>query len=71
MTKVQPAQGATSNRVITAKPTWEQSASLLLVLLENGDDKGKAYAKSEVMRMGKIIDELSAQVTFTETDCSA
>lgn len=75
MTKVQPARGATSNRVITAKPNWETSASLLIVLLESGDYEGKAYAKSEVMRMGKIIDELvgamGAQVAAAETDCGA
>ena len=37
---------------------WKQSARMLIVLLENGNVEGKAYAKAEIMRMADIIDRI-------------
>lgn len=42
-------------------PSWETTAELLLRILENGDEKGREYARSEIRRMGKIIDALQSR----------
>lgn len=45
---------------IDMTPTWEEASRIFLVLLQDGDSTGKATARSEVQRMGKIIDAAQA-----------
>lgn len=44
-------------------PTWEENAEILLRILESGDEKGREYARSEIRRMGKIIDALQSRTS--------
>lgn len=41
---------------INLSMTWEQTSRILIALMENGTAEGKAYARSEIQRMGKILD---------------
>lgn len=41
---------------IDLTPTWEEILSTLLVLIENGDAKGRATARAELTRMAKLAD---------------
>jgi len=44
---------------IDLAPSWESTAKMLLVILEGGETlESLQWAKSEVIRMGKIIDKL-------------
>lgn len=40
-------------------PNWEATAQMLIVILESGGDK--SWARSEIVRMGQIIDRLQAK----------
>jgi hypothetical protein len=41
---------------------WEKSSHYLLLIIKNSTNlKDKAWAESEVVRMGRIIDALQAQ----------
>lgn len=40
-------------------PNWEATAQMLIVILESGGDK--SWARSEIIRMGQIIDRLQAK----------
>ena len=40
-------------------PSWEATAKMLALILESGDDK--TWARSEIIRMGQIIDRLQAK----------
>ena len=43
-------------------PNWETTAQYLLLIIKDSTNlKGKAWAESEVVRMGRIIDTLQAQ----------
>lgn len=48
-------------RRIDVTPSWEGTAQMILVLLDNGNDEGREFARAEVLRMGKIIDRLQAE----------
>lgn len=37
-------------------PTWEETAMMLVAIMEGAGDT--AWARSEIIRMGKIIDRL-------------
>ena len=43
---------------INLVPNWESTAKMLLTILESGNASGKTFARSEILRMGKIIDQL-------------
>jgi hypothetical protein len=45
---------------LSIQPTWEGTSKLLLLLLEDGSDEGKDFARGEIVRMGVIIDGLKA-----------
>lgn len=45
---------------IDMTPTWEATARLLLVVLENGTTGAKIDARAEVERMGILLDSLIA-----------
>ena len=40
-------------------PTWEENAVMLVAIMEGTGDT--AWARSEIIRMGKIIDRLKAK----------
>jgi len=44
---------------IDMTPSWEQTASMLVAIVGRGGDT--AWARSEIIRMGKIIDRLKAE----------
>lgn len=44
---------------IDCTPNWEATAKMLVLILESGDDK--SWARSEIIRMGQIIDRLRAK----------
>jgi len=51
---------------IDITPTWEETALMLLAIIEGSSDaEALAYAKSEIIRMGKIIDHLKSQQEVT------
>jgi hypothetical protein len=41
---------------IDLTPTWQEQARMLIVLLEEGDAKGRKTAREEIMRMAKVAD---------------
>ena len=41
-------------------PTWEETAVMLVAIMEGTGDT--AWARSEIIRMGKIIDQLKTEV---------
>jgi hypothetical protein len=43
--------------VIDMTPTWRGTAKLLIVLLESGNPAAKKYAREEIERMGRILDD--------------
>lgn len=43
-------------KVIEMKMGWVEAAHLLLVVLENGDNAGRAYAVAEILRMARLAD---------------
>lgn len=49
-------------RKIDMTPSWAATAQILLTILElNPSPEAKAFARSEILRMGKIIDNLQAK----------
>ena len=47
---------------IDITPNWEKTAQYLLLIIKDSTNlTDKAWAESEVVRMGHIIDELQAQ----------
>lgn len=58
MTNTETKEGASAPNFLDLTPTWEETERILIRLLEAGDAKGRAYARSEIERMGKVIDAL-------------
>lgn len=50
-------------RTVDMTPTWEQSLSLLLVVFENGTPEGRAEAKKEILRAGRILDHIRKEAS--------
>lgn len=49
-------------RKIDMTPSWAATAQMLLTILElNPSPEAQAFAKSEILRMGKIIDRLQGE----------
>jgi hypothetical protein len=46
---------------IDVTPTWEQSVNIFVLLIENGDTKGRATAIAELKRMARIADAYVAE----------
>lgn len=48
----------TSKKIETIeyRPTWESLVSSFVMLIENGDAKGRAWAIEEITRMAKAAD---------------
>mgnify|MGYP003680362518 CR=1 FL=1 len=54
-------------KTIELTPTWEATANMLISILESGTTaEGQAYAKSEIRRMGQIIDHLEERAQQLE-----
>lgn len=48
---------------INLTPTWTAAANIYITVLENGNDEGKEIAREEILKMGKLLDELINQVS--------
>jgi hypothetical protein len=51
----------TTPRTIDMTPTFAESACMILAILENGNEEGKRFARSEVIRWGEMLDKIKAQ----------
>jgi len=60
-----PEEGCMKNQTETIEitPTWEETAVMLVAIMEGNGDT--AWARSEIIRMGKIIDHLKSQQEVT------
>jgi hypothetical protein len=47
---------------IDMTPTWEETAVMLVAIMEGTGDT--AWARSEIIRMGKIIDHLNLEASY-------
>jgi hypothetical protein len=45
---------------IDVTPTWEATAKMLIVIMDQGTEEGKVFAREEITRMGQIIDAVRA-----------
>tara|TARA_B100000287_G_C20605856_1_gene770034 strand:+ start:478 stop:672 length:195 start_codon:yes stop_codon:yes gene_type:complete len=52
---------------IDITPTWEGTMKQLIVLLEDGNFEGKKFAREEILKAGKIIDNLIESWNNTST----
>tara|TARA_S200002703_G_scaffold135031_1_gene123769 strand:- start:321 stop:497 length:177 start_codon:yes stop_codon:yes gene_type:complete len=49
-------------KYIDLTPSWSVTAQQLLAILEGASDpKNKTFARDEILRMGKIIDQLQSR----------
>ena len=52
---------------IDMTPTWEETAVMLVAIMEGSSNaEALAYVKSEIIRMGKIIDHLKSLQEVTQ-----
>jgi len=51
---------------IDMTPTWEAAAQMLAVIITNGEDDARADAAQEVIRMGRIIEDLKREVELVK-----
>lgn len=56
----QNGDGATPTS-INLKPTWTETANMMVMLIQHGSPEGVAMARAEILRMGQIIDQLLAE----------
>ncbi len=47
---------------IDVTPTWETAAEMLVHVMQEGTAEGQKLARSEIIRMGQIVDNLQAQI---------
>jgi len=52
-------------KTVNVTPNWQTTAEMLLVIIESGVPESQAFAKSEIIRMGKIIDQLQRRPATT------
>jgi hypothetical protein len=50
----------TNMRTIDLTPTWEAAVRIYLMVLEDGEEKGKEMAREELLRLARQYDELVA-----------
>lgn len=54
-------------KTINLTPSWESTGRMLLMLIESSEtEEGRQYAKGEIIRMGKIIDQQQATLESYE-----
>lgn len=46
------------SRFIDMTPTWPQAARIIAAALENGTDKGREAARTELFRMAELLDQM-------------
>jgi len=52
----------TETKTIDMTPSWAATSQMLLLIIKDGTNlENKKWAESEVLRMGRIIDELQEQ----------
>ena len=49
-----------SNKTIDMTPSWSTAMDILILILERGDDEGKARAKQELRSLAKQVDQKNA-----------
>lgn len=55
-------------KTIDVTPTWAETARMLIAIIENSEDPSAVnYARSEIIRMGEIIDHLKAEHGSTDS----
>ncbi len=42
-------------------PNWEQTATMLCMILRDGTPQGQHDAQAKVIRMGQLLDQMGAQ----------
>lgn len=47
-------------RTIDLTPSWETAVRIYIMVLENGEEKGKIAAREELMRLARNYDQLTA-----------
>ena len=53
-------------RTIDMTPTWETAVRIYLMVLEDGEEKGKEMAREELMRLARNYDQLTAELKVEE-----
>lgn len=48
-------------KTIDCTPSWSATARMLIALMDNGTDAGKAMARAEITRMGALLDHFVKQ----------
>ena len=49
------------SKTVDMTPSWSTAMDIIILMLESGDDEGKALAKQELRDFGKQLDELKQQ----------
>ena len=53
-------------RTIDMTPSWETAVRIYIMVLEDGEEKGKEMAREELMRLARNYDELVADLKQEE-----
>ena len=53
-------------KYIDMTPTWEQAVRIYLLVLEEGEEKGKIAAREELLRLARQYDALVADLKQEE-----
>ncbi|MEO1912064.1 MAG: hypothetical protein ABGX10_16760 [Paracoccus sp. (in: a-proteobacteria)] len=48
-------------KAVEIAPNWEQSATLVCIILRDGTPEGKDHAQAEIVRMGQLLDQMGAE----------
>jgi hypothetical protein len=56
----------TNMKYIDMTPTWEQAVRIYLLVLEEGEEKGKIAAREELLRLARQYDALVADMKQEE-----
>ena len=48
------------SKTVDMTPTWSTAMDILILILESGDDEGKARAKQELRSLAKQVDQKNA-----------
>jgi hypothetical protein len=49
-------------RTIDMTPSWETAVRIYIMVLEDGEEKGKEMAREELMRLARQYDDLTADM---------
>lgn len=48
------------SKTVDMTPSWSTAMDILILMLESGDDEGKALAKQELRSLAKQVDQKNA-----------